>query len=246
MSKVLNLKSDRDITAAAKIVGTKDFERFHEMWDSNTPATERLALAWRVTSNQIVRLRREARREIQTMRDLRGKKSELEKKLKVEMEKTFKNEFEIERMECLIRSQNELMKSTLNALATIGELVTDNLNLYSLIATDHDFAQLINANVQELARYRKEHEEQGDKDSSFFFSLIFVNNIEPEPEKPLYNALFHAFFREIERNDDLRKLVQEEVLEVLPGFKYRPKYVLYDDALGNRIAEQVYQPLELV
>ncbi|HWQ40565.1 MAG TPA: hypothetical protein VN456_00845 [Desulfosporosinus sp.] len=118
--------------------------------------------------------------------------------------------------------------------------------LYGLVATDHDFAQLINTNIKEVARYRKYHEKLGRVNNSFFSDLIFVHKVETELKQPLFEVMFHMYWRELDRNEKFRIRIKDKADESFPALKHMPRYVLHKDAHGNQVAEPVYQPLELV
>jgi len=245
-SKSWNQNFERGTAALENTMGTKDFERFLRIQEPAMPTTERLKLTWKVNSNQIVKLRREARREIRTMHDLIWKRFELEKQLKDENAKTFKNRFEIEHLESLVRSLNEIIKSTRDVLASLGELVTTTLEIYNLVASDHDIAQLIGANMREVEIYRKDHEERGESYHTFFTNLVFVYQAESEIDRPLSRAMQQRFMQELHKNKELGQAAKEELEKISPALKHVPRYQVHEDVLGNQVLEQVYRPLELV
>lgn len=173
-------------------MGAKDFDRFLRIRDhSYLPDSERLELIWKMNSNQIVRLRRESRKETRYLRSLYSEISQMEKQLKINKTKIFKNKFEIEQLESFIQNLEVIVKATCDVLAGIGELVATTLESYNLVASDHDIAQLIGANMREVKMYRKDYEESGE--SSFFTNLIFVYEAELEVDQPLFSAMQQRF-----------------------------------------------------
>lgn len=244
--RVLNRDHESDTDVLARIMGTKDLKRFLTLQDPDMPTAERLKLTWKMTSNQIARLRREARREIRTMHDLYLKKLELGRQLKSEKDQIYKNRIQIKHMESLLRSLNETIRSTRSVLAGLGELVNRSIEIYNFVATDHDIAQLIGANMREVEKCRKDHEESGEASNNFFTDLIFVYQAESEEGQPLFTAMYQRFVQELRRNKGLRQANYEELGSSNPALKYMPRYQVHEDALGNQVAEQVYRPLELV
>jgi len=119
----------------------------------------------------------------------------MENQLKTIKAKTFKNKFEIERLESFIQNLDVTVKATCDVLAGIGELVATTLESYNLVASDHDIAQLIGANMREVEMYRKDYEESGE--SSFFMNLIFVYEAESEVDQPLFSAMQQRFISEL-------------------------------------------------
>lgn len=117
----------------------------------------------------------------------------MEKRLKLKRAKTFKNKFEIERVESFIQNLDVTIQATCDVLAGLGELVTTTLESYSLVATDHDIAQLIGANMREVEMWREVYEESGE--SSFFNDLVFVYEAESEVDQPLFTAMQQRFIQ---------------------------------------------------
>jgi len=215
-SKYLNPDHDRD-TVAFNIIGEKDFNRYLRILDPDIPSCEFTTLMWKISGHQIIRLRREARQEVRNMNDMYSKKSEFEERLRTEKAKEIRDESEIEHLERLVRSQDEIVKSTHRILASLGKLVTSILEVYGLVATDHDFAQLINVNVQEVARYRIDHERRGENTDSFFVNLIFGYKVESEPGRPLFEAMLKMVQCELDGNEEFRRMINDKVYELFPG-----------------------------
>ena len=163
------------------------------MRDTDVLPSERLELIWKINSNQIIRLRRESRKETRYLRRLYSERSQMEKRLKLKRAKTFKNKFEIERVESFIQNLDVTIQATCDVLAGLGELVTTTLESYSLVATDHDIAQLIGANMREVEMWREVYEESGE--SSFFNDLVFVYEAESEVDQPLFTAMQQRFIQ---------------------------------------------------
>ena len=115
--------------------------------------------------------------------------SQMEKQLNIK--KSNKNKFEIERLESFIQNLHVTIKATCDVLASLGELVTTTLEAYNLVASDHDIAQLIGANMREVEICRKDYQESGE--SSFFTNLIFVYEAESEVDQPLFAAMQQRF-----------------------------------------------------
>lgn len=216
--KYLNPDHERD-TAVFNIIGERDFNRYLRLRDPDIPSEEFTTLMWKISGNQIVRLRREARQEIRNMNDMYSKKSGLEKRLRAEKAKAIRIESEIERLESFVRSQNEIIKYTHRILASLGKLVIAILEVYVLVATDHDFAQLINVNAQEVAMYRVDHERRGKSDDSFFVNLILAYKVESEPEQPLFKAMLQMFQYELDGNEEFRRMIKDKAYEFFPGVR---------------------------
>ena len=115
----------------------------------------------------------------------------------------FKNRFEIERLESLIENLDGVVKETCDILAGLGEFVTTTIEAYNLVASDHDIAQLIGANMREVEMYRKDYEESGESYYTFFTNLIFVYQAESEVDQPLSMAMYERFIRELHKNREL-------------------------------------------
>lgn len=241
----VRLLTERD-TAAFNIIGERDFNRYLRLLDPDLPSKEFATLLWKISSNQIVRLRRDTRKEISYLRSLYSERSQIIKQLNIEKANRFKNKFEIRRLESFVQSLNVMVKATQDILAALGELVNTALKIYNLVATDHDIAQLVGANMQEVERCRKDHEESGEPMNTFFTDLIFVYQAESEEGQPLFTAMYQRFTQELRRNKGLRQAYNEELGKIDSALKRMPRYQAHRDALGNQVAEQVYQPLELV
>ncbi|HBP64859.1 MAG TPA: hypothetical protein DD730_11410, partial [Desulfosporosinus sp.] len=82
--------------ALARMMGTKDFNRFVRLRDTDVAPAERLELIWKINSNQIIRLRRESRREIRYLHSLYSEKAQIQKQFDIEKLKVFKNRFKID------------------------------------------------------------------------------------------------------------------------------------------------------
>lgn len=180
------------------------------------------------------------------MRSLYSEKSQITKQLTIEKANRFKNKFEIGRLESLVQSLNVEVKATQDVLAGLGELVNRALEIYNFVATDHDIAQLIGANMREVEKFRKDHEESGEASNTFFTDLIFVYQAESEEGQPLFTAMYQRFTQELRKNKRLRLAYNEELGKIDPALKHMPRYHVHADAFSNQVAEQVYQPLELV
>lgn len=183
--------------ALARMMGAKDFARFVRIRDTDVSPMERLELIWKINSNQIIRLRRESRRKIQYLHRLYSERAQIEKQLDIEIAKRFKNRFEIERLESYIQNLDVMVKETCDDLAGLGELVTTTLEAYNLVASDHDIAQLIGANMREVEMCRKDYEESGESCHSFFTNLIFVYQAESEVDQPLSMAMYERFTQQL-------------------------------------------------
>lgn len=217
--KILGLNNKRDRTLLTEIMGEKDFDRFQRIQNPDISDAEKAMETWRMISNQIIRLRRKARNELEVIRELRLKQASLDGRLEVE-----KNKYEIEHLESQVLALDEIIKSTFKVLAAIGKLVVINLEWYDTVATDHDFAQLINANIQEVTKCRIEYEKNKEREHCFFVNLIFVQNIEPEPEQPLFEAIAQMFRQELVENWELRERAKNKAEELFPELKYIPRY----------------------
>ena len=198
----LNRHNEKE-DALARMMGAKDFARFVRIRDTDVSPMERLELIWKINSNQIIRLRRESRRKIQYLHRLYSERAQIEKQLDIEIAKRFKNRFEIERLESYIQNLDVIVKETCDDLAGLGELVTTTLEAYNLVASDHDIAQLIGANMREVEMCRKDYEESGESCHAFFTNLIFVYQAESEVVQPLSMAMYERFIQELHINKEL-------------------------------------------
>ena len=206
MGEIIYLNRDHEKEEAlARMMGSKDFDRFVRMRDKYVPPAECLELIWKINSNQIVRLRRASRQEIRYLHSLYSEKAESEKQLEIEKTKRFKNRFELERLESFIQNLDVLVKETCDVLAGLGELVTTTLEAYNLVASDHDIAQLIGANMREVEMCRKDYEESGESSHDFFANLIFVYQAESEVDQPLSMAMYQKFIQELYKNMELTR-----------------------------------------
>jgi len=188
--------------ALASMMGAKDFDRFVRLRDTDVAPAERLELIWKINSNQIIRLRRESRHEIRYLHRLYSEKVQIQKLLDIEKLKIFKNRFEIARLESFIQNLDGVVKETCDVLAGLGELVTTTIEAYNLVASDHDIAQLIGANMREVEMYRKDYEESGESYYTFFTNLIFVYQAESEVDQPLSMAMYERFIQELHKNKE--------------------------------------------
>jgi len=185
------------------MMGAKDFARFVRLRDTDVSPIERLEIIWKINSNQIIRLRRESRQKIQYLRSLYSEKAQIQKQLDIENTKRFKNRFKIERLEFFIQHLDVIVKETSDDLAGLGELVTTTLVAYNLVASDHDIAQLIGANMREVEMCRKDYEESGESRHAFFTNLIFVYQAESEVDQPLSMAMYERFIQELHENKEV-------------------------------------------
>ncbi|HBP66580.1 MAG TPA: hypothetical protein DD730_20545 [Desulfosporosinus sp.] len=206
MGEIIYLNRDHEKEEAlARMMGSKDFDRFVRMRDKYVTTAECQELIWKINSNQIIRLRRTSRQEIRYLHSLHSEKAESEKQLEIEKTKKFKNRFELERLESFIQNLDGLVKETCDTLAGLGELVTTTLEAYNLVASDHDIAQLIGANMREVEMYRKDYEESGESRHDFFANLIFVYQAESEVDQPLSMAMYQKFIQELYKNMELTR-----------------------------------------
>ena len=189
----------------ARMMGTKDFDRFVRIRDTDVLPAERLELIWKINSNQIIKLRRESRREILCLHSLYSEKVQVEKQLAIEKLKRFKNRFEIESLESFIQSVDVKVKETCDNLAGLGELVSRTLEAYNLVASDHDIAQLIGANMREVEMCRKDYEESGESSHAFFTNLIFVYQAESDVDQPLSMAMYERFIQKLHESKELTR-----------------------------------------
>lgn len=139
--KILNQDHADDTDSLVNMMGTKDYDRFLKIQDPAIPSTERLSLMWKMTSNQIVRLRREARREIRYLNSLYSEKSQMEKQLKADRTKAFINKFKIECLESYIRCINVSVNSgciCMNRLNGIKNTHSNNRNIDLTVTTKKD------------------------------------------------------------------------------------------------------------
>ena len=204
MGEIIYLNRDREKEdQLAIMMGAKDFARFVRMRDKEVPPEECLELIWKMNSNQIIRLRRESRQEIRYLHNLYLEKTQSEKQLDMEKTKRFKNKFEIQRLESFLKNINVVVKESCGVLAGLGELVTTTLEAYNLVATDHDIAQLIGANMQDVKLCRKDYEDSGESSNDFFTNLIFVYQAESEVDQPLSMAMYQKFIQELYKNMEL-------------------------------------------
>ena len=91
MGEIIYLNRDHEKEEAlARMMGSKDFDRFVRMRDKYVPPAECLELIWKINSNQIIRLRRASRQEIRYLHSLYSEKAESEKQLDIEKTKRFK------------------------------------------------------------------------------------------------------------------------------------------------------------
>ena len=198
----LNRRHERE-NALARMMGAKDFARFVRLRDTDVSPIERLEIIWKINSNQIIRLRRESRQKIQYLRSLYSEKAQIQKQLDIENTKRFKNRFKIERLEFFIQHLDVIVKETSDDLAGLGELVTTTLVAYNLVASDHDIAQLIGANMRKVEMCRKDYEESGESRHAFFTNLIFVYQAESEVDQPLSMAMYERFIQELHENKEV-------------------------------------------
>lgn len=198
MGEVIYLNRYREKeNVLARMMGAKDFARLDSIQDTDVSTKERSELLWKMNSNQIVRLRRESRHKIQCLHNLYSEKAWVKRLLKNEKTKKFKNRFKIERLESFIQNLEVLVKEACDTLACLGELVTTTLEAYNLVASDHDLAQLIGANMREVEMYRKDYEESPESCHAFFTDLVFVYQAESEVERPLSTAMYERFTQEL-------------------------------------------------
>ena len=204
MGEIIYLNRDHEKqNALVMMMGAKDYDRFIRIRDTEVPPEERLKLIWKINSNQIIRLRRESRKEIRSLHRLYLEKFQIEKLLNLEKVKRFKNGFEIERLESFLQNLEEIVNETCDVLTGLGELVSTTLEAYNLVASDHDIAQLIGANIREVEMYRKDYEESGESCHAFFTNLIFVYQAESEIDQPLSMAMYHIFVQDLYKNMEL-------------------------------------------
>jgi len=204
LGEIIYLNRDHEKEdALVRMMGAKDFDRFVRIRDTDVPPAERLELIWKINSNQIIRLRRESRKEIQYLHSLYSEKAQIEEQLEIEKLKRFINRFEIEHFESFLQNLEGIVTETCDVLAGLGKLVTTTLETFNLVGSDHDIAQLIGANMREVEMCRKDYEESGESFHAFFTNLIFVYQAESEVDQPLSVAMYERFIQELHKNKQL-------------------------------------------
>ncbi|SPF49191.1 hypothetical protein SBF1_4380002 [Candidatus Desulfosporosinus infrequens] len=134
--------------------------------------------------------------------------------------------------------------------ANYGRSLLMLLPFYESITTDHDFAQILNANMQEVERYREDYMErvtEGKRkpDDSFLTALIFVYKIEPEDDCPFMDAMWHFYLQSIEENNELKTQMWNKAEECFPELR-GCMVTLSEDENGQLVGQKYYPPLKLV
>lgn len=237
-----------DIQQFEKYFGTKDTQRVLRAEDPSTPETERNELYRKVWNNRLVLLRREIRGYCKEQKKLNEITFAICTKLEEEEMKTFINQYLIKELEEELDFYCNKIDVITAIIANLGKMLLILLPFYEQLASDHDFAQIINANTKDVQRYRDDFKDRCNSTKrnhySFFTALIFVYKIEPEGDQPFLNALMNAF-EELYDEGYLKEPVWNKTEEYFPELK-DCTVTLSEDENGPLIGQKYYPPLKLV
>lgn len=173
-----------------------------------------------VWNNRLVRLKREVRAYCKEQQKIWERIFIILTKLEIENKKTFNNQYLINDLEEALDIYLKMGENYSNLLAISGKSLLSMLPFYEQFASDHDFAQIINANIREVERCRVDYEKrvaEGKKEgNSFFTALIYDYKIEPDEDCPFMKAMWQFFLQSIEENNQLKTQMWNKTEECFP------------------------------
>lgn len=230
-----------DINALQELLGTKDAQRYLMLKEPAITEKTRKQLTRLMLNNRLVKLRRDIRHYLKESRQIMHEKNSYRKHLK-----TNPRNKAAEKMFRLLDKQEQNYQKMLELC---GKSLLMFLPFYESVATDHDFAQILNANIREVELYREDYSkrvsEGNGKPDDFFTALIFVYKIEPDDDCPFMEALWQAFYHAITDNKELKERVWNKAEECFPELRGCMVTVTQDEN-GKLIGEKYYPPLKLI
>lgn len=208
------------------------------------------------TANALVRARRNIRTVSKAQKEIAELSQLFKKQLEVEEAKVFKNQYHIASLRGIVDDLNRMLDACKTRLAAYGEYLLHILLLYEAEgATDHDFAQIINCNVKDMEKYRREYTETGG-DGSFFVDAVFVYHAEYRARKgddgiagfgdePFFDAVSAYFLHKLKTNTEFRQMAYDKLEELFPEIR-ACQYVLKKYPDGKERLEKYYPPLKVI
>jgi len=239
-----------DVQQFERCFGKIDTQRVLRAEDPSTSETERNELYRKVWNNRLVRLRREVRGHCKEQRRLSEIIFSLCTKLENENSKTFINQYLIEDLEEELEFYSKKEEITREIIANLGKTVSNLLPFYEQLASDHDFAQIINANIREVERCREDYmkrvaEGEIKPDDCFFTTLVFVYKIESEDDCPFMEAMWQLLAQQILENKELKSQVWNKAEECFPNLR-DCMVTLNEDENSQLVGRKYYPPLKLI
>lgn len=238
--------------------GEKEWERIEKALNPETPKEEKDQMLRMIFGNQLVRLKRMIRKEINLLEQYLEDRHWACKELNKEKAKTFKNSIKIQNLTSFIENVDVVINAIRKKLDQLAPILITFIEGYNKVATAHDFAQLIGANMKDVEEYKKDYEETNiDKNESFFIDLVFVYKAEARSDDkdnkdfirdftktPFFECIYTHMIMELKRNQKLKQKTDEILDEIFPELRGM-QYIIERDKAGNiSKIEKYYPPLK--
>lgn len=160
--------------------GEKEWSRILKIYEPGTTKEEENHIFKMVYGNQLAKNRYRIKKMVNNLCDLEFIRSRLERDVRLIEQANTDIKLATDEVEKMISDIGEAIDLQEKFLGAEADLLMELLKLYKVVATDHDFAQIINTSIKDIESYRKHYEEyRGEKtDEQFFLALIFVYQAE--------------------------------------------------------------------
>lgn len=241
-----------------KYYGEKEWARIEKTLNPKTPKEEKDQMLRMILGNQLVKLKRIIRKEVDLLEKYLKDRHLAYKELNKEKTKTFKNSIKIQNLTKFIKEVDEAIDTIHKNLDQLAPILITFIENYNRVATAHDFAQIIGANMKDIEKYRKDFEETNiDKNKSFFLDLVFVYKAEARSDDkdnkyfirdftktPFFECIFTHMMMELKRNRKLKQKTDEILEDLFPEIRGM-QYIIEKDKEGNIVKiEKYYPPLK--
>ncbi|WP_309448469.1 hypothetical protein [Clostridium sp.] len=176
------------------IFGKMDGDRFLEIFNTEITREEKNEILKKIVGNNLIKSRRKLRKLVRKLDDSVQMRNDAYKDLKKIAAHSLIWEYDSVRK--IVESLSKLDNSIYcfrKELAIEGVLIRNSIELYNVLATDHEFAQIINANIKQIQKYRKQYDMiKHNISDSFFIVLITSYCIEPKYDCVFARALVQS------------------------------------------------------
>lgn len=180
------------------------------------------------------------------------------KYLDIEKSKIFKNQYYVKELSEAVSQTNEYSTRAKNVLANYGKYLFCILAEYEKNgATDHEFAQLINCNMEKMEKYRQEYNGQKELSHSFFVEAILIHQAELPlvrekecfisviSELPLYAAMNAYYMQLLDSSPMLKEATYDALEDINPKLR-EGQFVVQEEENGSITVDKYYPPLRLL
>jgi hypothetical protein len=175
-------------------LGKKDGDRFIKLLSSETSEDQKTELFQKILANDLARKRRHLRSLVKALDNYILARKQMYKGLVRVTANTFTGNYNY--VVNLVKSLNEydsLIEAYYDLLGSEGKFLMHTIFLYNLEATDHEFCQIINANIRLVQKYREDYDNrEHSKSDSFFIDLIQRYNIEQSDDCVFLRAILQS------------------------------------------------------